>query len=98
MGLCLSAVAKNLQQAVVYAFVLLLPMFLLSGLASPVAGMPQVLQTATYANPLRFALVCLRRVYLEGAELADIAVNFIPMLAVAAVTLPLAGWLFRSRS
>ena len=33
-----------------------------------------------------------------GAELADIAVNFIPMLAVAAVTLPLAGWLFRSRS
>ncbi len=98
MGLCLSAVARNLQQAVVYAFVLLLPMFLLSGLASPVSSMPEALQIATYANPLRFALVCLRRVYLEGAGLADIAVNFIPMLAVAAVTLPLAGWLFRNRS
>ncbi len=98
MGLCLSAVARNLQQAVVYAFVLLLPMFLLSGLASPVSSMPEALQIATYANPLRFALVCLRRVYLEGAGLADIAVNFIPMLAVATVTLPLAGWLFRNRS
>lgn len=98
MGLCLSAVARNLQQAVVYAFVLLLPMFLLSGLASPVASMPQALQTATCANPLRFALVCLRRVYLEGAGLADIADNFIPMLTVAAVTLPLAGRLFRNRS
>lgn len=71
--------------------------------SSPVWPLPwpacrQALQTATCANPLRFALVCLRRVYLEGAGLADIADNFIPMLTVAAVTLPLAGRLFRNRS
>ena len=97
LGLCISAVSLNMQQALVYCFVVLLPMVLLSGLATPVSAMPEALQIATYANPLRFALVCIRSVYLEGATLADIAPNFVPMLAVAAVTLPLAGWLFRNR-
>ena len=97
IGLCISAVSLNMQQALVYCFVSLLPMVLLSGLATPVSAMPEAMQLATYANPLRFALVCVRSVYLEGANLADIAPNFIPMLAVAAVTLPLAGWLFRNR-
>jgi ABC-2 type transport system permease protein len=38
-----------------------------------------------------------RRVYLEGAGLHEVGADFIPMLAVAAVTLPLAAWLFRNR-
>ena len=97
MGLCLSAISLNMQQAMVYCFIILLPMIMLSGLATPIEAMPPALQTATMANPLRFALVCVRRVYLEGSSLADIASDFVPMLAVAAVTLPLAGWLFRNR-
>lgn len=97
LGLCISAISLNMQQALVYCFVTLLPMILLSGLATPISAMPEAMQIATCANPLRFALVCVRAVYLEGAGLADIAPNFIPMLAVAAVTLPLAGWLFRNR-
>ncbi len=66
LGLCVSAISLNMQQALVYCFVILLPMILLSGLATPVSSMPEALQVATYANPLRFALVCVRRVYLEG--------------------------------
>ena len=97
LGLCISAISLNMQQALVYCFVVLLPMVLLSGLATPVSAMPEALQIATYANPLRFALVCVRSIYLEGSTLADVAQNFVPMLAVAAVTLPLAGWLFRNR-
>ena len=85
IGLCLSAVSLTMQQA------------MLSGFTTPVSSMPDAMQAATFANPLRFALVCVRRIYLEGASLADIAGNFIPMLAVAAATLPLAGWLFRNR-
>lgn len=38
-----------------------------------------------------------RRVYLEGAELHEVAFNFVQLLGVAAVTLPLAAWLFRNR-
>lgn len=96
MGLCISAISKSMQQVMVYCFVLLLPMVLLSGLATPVSNMPEVLQILTYADPLRFALDALRRIYLEGVGVSDIAMNFVPMLAVAGITLPLAAHLFRS--
>lgn len=97
IGLSISAVSLNMQQAMLYTFMLIMPLMLLSGLLTPVRNMPWVLQAATWANPLRFGIDTVRRVYLEGATLADIAPNFLPLLAVAAVTLPLAAWLFRHR-
>ena len=57
--------------------------------------MPEALQILTYADPMRFALDSVRRIYLEGCGVLDIAGNFVPMLAVAAATFPMAGWLFR---
>ncbi len=97
IGLSISAVAKSMQQVMVYCFVLLLPMVLLSGFATPVRNMPEALQLITYADPLRFALDSIKRIYLENATFSDIAFNFIPMLAVALVTMPLAAWLFRHK-
>ena len=97
LGLSISAIAKNMQQVMVYCFLLLMPMILLSGLATPVRNMPQVLQYLTYVNPMRFAIDAIRRVYLEGAGFFAVAPDYGPMLAVAAVTLPLAGWLFRNK-
>lgn len=97
IGLSISAVSLTMQQAMLYTFMIIMPLILLSGLLTPVRNMPWILQVATYANPLRFGIDTVRRVYLEGATLADIAPNFIPLLAVAAVTLPLAAWLFRNR-
>jgi ABC-2 type transport system permease protein len=97
IGLSISAVSANMQQAMLYTFVLLMPLVLLSGLATPVRNMPQAFQIATYANPLRFAIDLVRRVYLEGATLGQVWHDFIPFFCVAAVTLPLAAWLFRHR-
>jgi ABC-2 type transport system permease protein len=97
VGLSISAVSLNMQQAMLYTFLVIMPLMLLSGLLTPVRNMPQVLQIATYVNPLRFGMSIVRRVYLEGAGLSDVALDFIPLLALAAVTLPLAAWLFRNR-
>lgn len=97
IGLSISALSLTMQQAMLYTFVLIMPLILLSGLATPVENMPEILQTATYANPLRFAIVMMRRVYLEGAGLAEIAGNFVPLACVAVVCLPLSAWLFRNR-
>jgi ABC-2 type transport system permease protein len=80
-----------------YTFLLIMPLMLLSGLMAPVGNMPHVLQIATYANPLRFGMDLVRRVYLEGAGLHEVAFDFVPLLCVAAVTLPFAAWLFRNR-
>jgi len=97
IGLSISALSANMQQAMLYTFVLIMPMMLLSGLTTPIRNMPQVLQMATLANPLRFAIDLVQRVYLEGVGLAAVVPDLLPLLAIAAVTLPLAAWLFRNR-
>ena len=71
-------------------------MVLLSGLATPVNNMPELLQIVTYADPMRFALDAVRRIYLEGVSFMEVWPDYIPMLAVACITMPLAGWLFRN--
>ncbi len=85
IGLSISAVALNMQQAMLYTFMLIMPLMLLSGLLTPVRNMPAILQIATYANPLRFGIDTVRRVYLEGAAFHDVAFNFIPLLIIGAI-------------
>jgi ABC-2 type transport system permease protein len=97
IGLSISAVSANMQQAMLYTFVLIMPMMLLSGLTTPVRNMPRILQIATLANPLRFAIDLVQRVYLEGVGLLTVWHNLIPLLVISAITLPLAAWLFRNR-
>ena len=50
IGLSISALSANMQQAMLYTFMLLMPLMLLSGLTTPVATMPRVLQIATMVN------------------------------------------------
>lgn len=97
VGLSISALSNSMQQAMLYTFLVIMPLMLLSGLLTPVRNMPEALQLATYVNPLRFGMNIVRGVYLEGAGWREIGVDFIPLLLLAAVTLPLAAWLFRNR-
>jgi ABC-2 type transport system permease protein len=97
IGLSISAVTANMQQAMHYPFLQIMPLMLLSGLTTPVRNMPEALQIATLANPLRFAIDLVQRVYLEGVGLLTVWHNLIPLVVIAAVTLPLAAWLFRHR-
>jgi hypothetical protein len=48
-------------------------------------------------TPLRFAIDACRRIYLEGCTLAQVSYDFLPMIIVAAITLPTAAWLFRNK-
>lgn len=95
IGLSISSVCSSMQQVQVYTYVYLIPNALLSGVATPVRNMPRALQIMTYADPLRFALDAIRRIYFEGAGLSTIAFDLLPMTITAAITLALAGNLFR---
>ncbi|MBS1181826.1 MAG: ybhR [Proteobacteria bacterium] len=96
-GLFISALAATQQQAILGAFLFLVPAMLLSGFATPIANMPGWLQVLTYVNPLRYFLVIVRGVFLKDIPLAEIIAETAPMAVIAAITLPAAGWLFRSR-
>lgn len=80
-----------------YTFVLLMPLMLLSGLTSPIANMPVPMQYMTLVNPLRYAIEIVQRVYLEGVGLTWILNDLWPLALIALVTLPTAAWLFRHR-
>ncbi len=97
LGLAISAVSASMQQAMLYTFVLIMPMMLLSGLTTPVQNMPQALQIATLINPLRFAVDLVQRIYLEGVGLHAVVHDLVPLALIALVTLPFSAWLFRHR-
>jgi ABC-2 type transport system permease protein len=97
LGLLVSSIAKTMQQAMLYAFLLVMPFALLSGLATPFSSMPEVLQTVMIINPLRYALDLTKRVYLEGASFVVLIPDFVPLVVIGLVTLTSAAWLFRRR-
>src|SRR3546814_18034035 len=65
LGLSISAVSVTMQQAMLYTFLIIMPLMLLSGLLTPVHNLPDALQVATWINPLRWGIDLVRRVYLE---------------------------------
>lgn len=97
IGLFISALSTTQQQAILGAFLFLVPATLLSGFATPISNMPSWLQTLTLINPLRYFLVVTRGVFLKGMTLSEVASNTIPLFFIAVVTLTMAAWLFRRR-
>lgn len=97
IGLCVSALTATMQQAMLYAFTLLMPMILLSGFTTPISSMPEALRLLTLINPVRHGVELAQRVYLEGAGLSDIQPLLLALAGIALVTLGLASRLFRRR-
>lgn len=97
IGLAISALAATQQQALLGAFLFMVPSIMLSGFATPIANMPESVQVLTLINPMRYFLVIVRGVFLEGATLAQLASQLWPMAVIGFVTLAAAGWLFRKR-
>lgn len=97
IGLCLSTLLSTMQQAMLFSFSLLLPMILLSGFATPIASMPDGFQLATLANPVRYGVELMHRIYLEGAGPADILLPLLVLAGMAALTLAAAAAMFRRR-
>lgn len=97
VGLMISSLSVTQQQGLLGAFLFLVPSVILSGFATPIANMPDAVQAITLINPLRYFLVILRGVFLEGYSYAALFDQFWPMAVIGLVSLSAAGWLFRHR-
>jgi len=80
LGLMLSTYARTQQQAFALTFILINPIYILSGFAFPIAAMPAVLRWITLINPLRYFLVVIRSVFLKGV---GVDVLWMPLSAMA---------------
>ena len=97
VGLMISSLVRTQQQAILGAFLFLVPSVLLSGFATPIANMSEAIQPLTYLNPMRYFLVIVRGLFLEGMSAGLVAQQLWPLAVIAVATLASANWLFRHR-
>ncbi len=75
VGIMISTLAKNQQQAMMGSFMFLFPAFMLSGIFFPVENMPSYLRFVAYLNPLKYFVAILRNIMLRGGDLSLVAYN-----------------------
>lgn len=97
VGLLISSLAMTQQQAVLGAFVFMVPAMLMSGFATPVENMPDWLQSVVQANPLKHFMIIIKGIFLKDMPPLLVAANAWPIAVIAIVTLGSAPWLFRAR-
>ncbi len=97
VGLMISSISRTQQQAILGTFLFIVPAVILSGFATPIANMPQSIQYLTLANPMRYFLIIVRGIFLEGLPAHLVYGLLWPMAVIAVVTLSSASWLFRRR-
>lgn len=65
IALIISASASTQQQAMLTSFLILMPCVMLSGFMFPIKNMPDVVQYATFLNPMRWYLEILRGIVMK---------------------------------
>jgi ABC-2 type transport system permease protein len=98
IGLMISSLATTQQQGLLGVFLFMVPAVILSGFASPIANMPRVVQWLTLLNPMRYFLVIVRGVFLQGADTAQLLPQYWPLALLGVIGMVAAAWLFRHRA
>jgi ABC-2 type transport system permease protein len=98
IGLWISTTVETQQQAMFVTYSLLMIYLLMSGLFTPVRGMPGWAQWATEFNPVMHFTRLMRAVLLKGAGFADVARQLVILALSAVVVLSLAVRRYRKTS
>ncbi len=97
VGLMISSLSVTQQQGLLGAFLFIVPAVILSGFATPIENMPEMVQQITYLNPMRYFLIIVRSTFLADSPFPILWPMFWPMALIGVFNLTLAAWLFRHR-
>ena len=97
VGMLVSSASQTQQQSFLGSFLVMNPLMLLSGFASPIDNMPEWLQVVTYANPARYFLIIVQGLFLKAMPAWAVFHQLWPLVVIACVTLGASAWLFRAR-
>jgi ABC-2 type transport system permease protein len=97
VGLLISTISANQQQAFLGGFLFAIPAIIMSGVMTPIRAMPGWLQPVTLVNPVRWFVEVMRGVMLRGAGFADLWVQLLALLAIGSAILLFASARFRKR-
>jgi ABC-2 type transport system permease protein len=97
IGIFISTSAKTQQEAMLLAWLTMLPSIFLGGFFFPIEAMPPALQVVTYAVPLRYILVVIRGIMLKGVGLSILFPEVVAMTVFGVAIMVLAASRFRKR-
>jgi ABC-2 type transport system permease protein len=95
IGLFISSVSSNQQQAFLGVFAFMSPAVMLSGYVAPVENMPLFFQVLARMNPLTYFIPIAKGSFLRAYGFSEAWPFLWPLLGVAACTLAAALYLFR---
>jgi ABC-2 type transport system permease protein len=97
IGLLISTIANTQQEAILSAFMTLLPSIFLSGFFFPLEAMPWVMRALSYLMPLRYFLVIIRSLLLKGVGAGMLQREIIALALFGSAIMTLAALRFRKR-
>ena len=97
IGLLVSTIANTQQEAMLSAFMTLLPSVFLSGFFFPLEAMPKFLQLISHVIPLRYYLTIIRSLLIKGVGISALQDEILALLIFASVIMSLAALRFRKR-
>lgn len=97
LGLFVSTVSRNQQQAMMSSMFIIMPSVFLSGFMFPIENMPKAIQFLTYFIPLRYYLDIVRGIFLKGAGISSLWVDAAALLVFGVATLALSMLRFRKK-
>jgi ABC-2 type transport system permease protein len=68
VGISISTIAKNQQQAMMGSFLFIFPAVLLSGIMFPIENMPPIIRVFAHLDPLTYFVQIIRNIMLKGAN------------------------------
>lgn len=95
LGILASTISETQQQAIMTAFFVLIPLYLISGLFFPVRSMPPFFQKVAFLNPLTHFLIIVRGVLLKGSGPLDLLISLLFLLGFGILILSFAILRFR---
>jgi ABC-2 type transport system permease protein len=97
IGLLVSTTANTQQEAMLTAFMTLLPSVFLSGFFFPLDAMPKILQLISNVIPLRYYLTIIRSLLIKGVEMSVLRDEILALSIFALAIMALSALRFRKR-
>ncbi len=95
IGLLISTISRTQQQAFIGGFLFLMPALLLSGVMTPLWGIPDWLLPVTRVNPVRYYVEVVRGVLLRGSDFSDLSSQLTWLFGMGIGVLGFAAWRFQ---
>lgn len=98
IGVTIANRSNTILQTIFVMFALIMIFNLMSGMFTPIASMPDWAYNLTYAIPPRYYIEIMRAVYLKGATIPDLWLQFTVITGLAALFCGLAALTYKKRS